>query len=103
MAARLKRLQPPRLALPEYRTQLASLAGLRASAGRLAGALAAGSGAGLSKLLLSFNRSASLSHTVAAQRAQIAAVRAWDRGLVGLRKLSVAVARERYRLVRTVS
>lgn len=103
VVAQLRRLHPPAVSLPEYRTQLASLHGMSASAGRLADALTGRTATDVPALLLSFDRSASLSRTVPAQRAQIAAIRAWDGELAGLRKLSVAVARERYRLVRAVS
>lgn len=97
VAAAVRKLRPPAVSLPAYRTQLASLEGMGAAAGRLATALRTRS-AGWTAALGQFDRAATLSRTVAAQKAQIAAVRAYDADVAGLRRLVVRIYSERSRL-----
>lgn len=102
IAAKLARLDPPAVSRPGWRTQLASLRRMGLSAGRLAALLASGTATGIAAQLLAFDRAASLNRTVAAQEAQIAAIKAYDREVAGLPTLVRAVERERYRLNTTV-
>jgi len=102
VVARLRHLTPPAVSKPQYRSQLASLRGMGASAGRLADALAGGAVTNVAPLLLAFDRAAVATHSRAVQRAQIAAVRAYDVQTAGLSKLSQAIAEERLRLANTL-
>jgi hypothetical protein len=96
--ARLRKLQPPAVSKPGYTAELASLRGMASSAGGLASALTSGSLSKINPLLLSFDRAATQSHSRAVQRAQIAAVRAYDGKSTKLTKLQSQIAEERLRL-----
>ena len=101
--AKLRRLTPPAVSRPAYRAQLASLRGMGASAGRLAGALAGSTLAGgapgnVTPLLVAFDRAALATRSRAAQRAEIAAVRAYDAQSTGLTTLAEDITRERLHL-----
>jgi hypothetical protein len=96
--ARLRRLQPPAVSKPGYTAELASLRGMASSAGGLAAALSSGSLGKVSSLLLRFDEAATQSHSRAVQRAQIAAVRAYDGESARLTKLQSQIAEERLRL-----
>jgi hypothetical protein len=102
VVARLRRLTPPAVSKPEYSAQVASLRGMGASAGRLADALAGGALSNVAPSLLAFDRAAVATHSRAVQRAQIAAVRAYDAKTASLSKLSQAIAEERLRLANTL-
>lgn len=84
----LRRLDPPRVSEPTYRAQLRSLRGMSASAGALAGVLGAGSGSGVPLLLQEFDRAATSSQSARVQRAQIAAIRAYDSQSAQLNQLA---------------
>jgi len=98
----LRRLRPPAVSRPGYAAQLASLTGMSASAGRLAAVLASGTLSNVQTLLVQFDRAAAHSSTVGVQRAQIAAVRAYDSRSAALDDLSQKVALERLRLSNTL-
>jgi hypothetical protein len=72
------------------------------SAGRLADALAGGAPTNVAPLLVAFDRAATSNQTVAVQRAEIAAVRAYDAQSVKLETLSRQIERERLRLADTL-
>jgi len=98
----LRRLRPPAVSQPGYAAQLASLRGMNASAGRLAAVLASGTLSNVQTLLVQFDRAAARSSTVAVQRAEIVAVRAYDSRSAALDNLSQKVALERLRLSNTL-
>jgi hypothetical protein len=101
--AQLRRLRPPAVSEPSYRAQLASLEGMGTSAGRLAAALASGGGtSNVQPLLQQFDRAAASSRTVAVQKEEIAAVRAYNSRSAALTRLSQAVAEEHQRLAERV-
>jgi hypothetical protein len=94
----LRRLSVPEVSKPAYRAQLTSLRGMGSSAGRLAAALAGGAPGNVRPLLIDFDRAALATRTEGVQRAQIAAIRAYDGKTRELSTLSDEVARERLRL-----
>ncbi len=96
--ARLRQLQPPAVSKPGYTAELASLRGMSSSAGGLAAALSSGALGEVDPLLLSFDKAATDSHSRGVQRAQIAAVRAYDGESAKLTKLQSKIAEERLRL-----
>jgi hypothetical protein len=102
IVSRLRRLTPPDASKPGYRAQLRSLREMGASAGRLAGALASGAPGDVRPLLVDFDRAALATRTLPVQKAQIAAIRAYDAQTRRLSTLSAEVARERLRLVRSL-
>jgi hypothetical protein len=99
----LRQLQPPLLQRPGYRTQLASLHGMSTSAARLANSLHAGPQGNVQQLLSEFDRAATLNQTVGAQKAQIAAIRAYDGEIVRLNHLTRAAEQERLRLANNLA
>jgi hypothetical protein len=103
IAARLDRLHPPRVSIPEYRAELMSLHGMSATSGRLATALAGGAPGNVSSLLNAFDRAAAATHTPAVARAQIRAIKAYNASTARLSGLSQAIASERLRLSNTLS
>lgn len=103
ITARLRALDPPRVSLPQYRTQLASLRGMSTASGRLAGALGGGTPGNVTPLLLAFDHAAVGARTRSAQRAQIAAIKAYNASTARLNKLAAAVDRERLRLSTSLS
>lgn len=98
----LRRLRPPPVSEPGYRSQVAALLGMSASAGRLARALASGPQGDLGGLLSDFDRAALSTQSKAAERAQIAAVRAYDSQSDKMTALSDRITRERLRLADTI-
>jgi hypothetical protein len=94
----LWRLSVPDVSKPAYRAQLTSLRGMGSSAGRLAAALAGGAPGNVRPLLIDFDRAALATRTQGVQKAQIAAIRAYDAQSRRLSTLSSAIARERLRL-----
>ena len=98
----LRQLQPPAVSRPGYTAQLASVKGMGVSAGRLAAVLASGKLSNVQTLLVQFDRAAARSSTVAVQKAEIAAVRAYDSRSASLQGLSQKVALERLRLSNTL-
>ena len=103
VVAHLRGLQPPPVSHPQYQTQLASLQGMSSSAGRLASVLVAGQQGSIAHLLTEFDQAASINQTTAAQKAQIAAVRAYDGESARLKQLSQAAEEERLRLANTLA
>jgi hypothetical protein len=98
VASQLRRLNPPAVSKPSYTAQLASLDGMASSAGKLAGALASGQRSGLEPLLTRFDRAATSAQSATVQRAETAAVKAYDARITGLGELSRSVEKERTRL-----
>jgi hypothetical protein len=98
VVAHLHKLKPPAVSSPGYKAQLKSLREMGASAGQLAGALSSGSLGVVPHLLVEFDRAATLSRSQAVQRAQIAAVREYNRQSARLTKLQAKIAQERLRL-----
>jgi hypothetical protein len=99
----LRRLQPPAVSRPDYNGQLAALKGMRTTAGELATALQGGSQTDLSQLLTKFDRAATSTETIAAQKARIAAARAYDGESSRLAQLSQDAEAERLRLANSPS
>lgn len=100
---RLHRLTPPRVSIPQYQAELASLQGMGVASGRLADALAGGAPHNVGPLLVAFDRAAAATRSRSAQRAQIAAVKAYDASSSRLNQLSSAIAVERLRLSNNLS
>lgn len=99
---RLHRLQPPTVSKPGYRAQLQALTGMSTSAGDLASSLANGPQGNVGQLLRNFDRAALSTQTKAVQKAQIAAVRAYDAQAARMSTLTAEIDRERQRLVNTL-
>jgi hypothetical protein len=97
----LGRLHPPPVSRPQYSTQVGTLRRMSAAAGKLAQALGAGN-ANVAPLLHAFDAAAAGNQTVAAQRAQDAAIRAYDARAARLDRLAQAVEVERARLSTTL-
>lgn len=93
----LKRLHPPPVSRPQYHTQVVTLKRMSASAGRLAAALAAGN-SNVAPLLQAFDTAAGGNQSVAAQRAQISAIRSYDARAARIDRLAQSVEVERARL-----
>lgn len=100
---RLRRLYAPSVSRPEYESELRALKGMSASAGKLAQALTGGPHGNVQQLLTEFDRAAASTQTIAAQKAQIAAVKAYDAEQTKLSKLTQAAELERLRLQNTLS
>jgi hypothetical protein len=98
MLAQLRRLRPPAVSQPGYRAQVSALQGMGTSAGRLAAALASGTTSNVGPVLAGFDRAAASTNSVAVQKAEIAAARAYDSRVEALDVLSQKVALERLRL-----
>jgi hypothetical protein len=103
IATRLHGLKPPRVSLPQYRAELTSLRGMATASGHLAGALAGGVPGNVAPLLVAFDHAAAATRTRSAQRAQVAAIKAYDANSARLNRLASAVAVERLRLSNTLS
>jgi len=95
-------LRPPAVSSAGYRAQLASIEGMRLNADRLAAALEGRRAQETQQDLLAFDRAAAVPHGEAVQKAQIAAVRAYDLQVRELERLSGAAQAERDRLAATV-
>jgi hypothetical protein len=96
--SQLHKLQSPAVTKPQYDGQVHSLQGMSLAAGRLATALQSGTQGDVQQLLLEFDRAAISNKTAAADRAQIAAVRAYDGETARLARLTAAAEEERLRL-----
>jgi hypothetical protein len=96
---RLRRLDPPALSRPQLSTQIGTLEKMQSSAGKLADALVSSS-PNIQPLLEAFDKAAAGNRSVAAQRAQIAAIKAYDARAAKLDQLAKAVELERSRLDR---
>jgi division protein CdvB (Snf7/Vps24/ESCRT-III family) len=98
----VRRLHPPAISAPGYRTQLVSLQGMSQTAGELATALTSADNSRIAPLLVRFDHAATLNATVGAQRAQIAAVRAYDAQVDSVSRLVDRIDTVRYRLDSTL-
>ena len=98
LVGRLRRLTAPRLLEPSYRAELEALRAMASAAGQLATALTAGQTSRFAPLLGAFDAAAAAPGTTAAQRAQRAAVVAYDRQVAQLSQIELDAARERLRL-----
>lgn len=95
-------LRPPPVSRPAYLAEVAALRGMGASAGRLAAMLASGAPSNVGPVLTQFDRAAGSGQTVAVQRAEIAAARAYNSSISALDALSRKVTLERLRLSTTL-
>jgi hypothetical protein len=101
LVAALAGLRPPAVSRAGYHAQLASIEGMRVNAERLAGALEGRRSGEAQQILLAFDRAASVPQSRAVQKAQIAAVRAYDLQVRKLERLSGAAQAERDHLAST--
>jgi len=99
--SRLARLHPPPVSHPRYSTQVDTLKRMSASAGRLAAALATGN-SNVAPLLQAFDTAAGGNQSIAAQRAQIAAIREYDAQAARIDSLARSVEAERARLAQNL-
>jgi hypothetical protein len=99
---RLEHLHPPQVSESGYRAQLAALAGMSATAAKLATVLDGGAQGDVQQLLTEFDRAALSTQSRAVQKAQIASIRAYDSQSEKLAELSTQIDRERQRLANTV-
>jgi hypothetical protein len=93
----LERLSPPPVARPQYETEVNALSSMETSAGALAHALVSAS-SDIPARLATFDRAAGATDTVPAQRAEIAAVKAYDARIAKLNELAAQVASQRLAL-----
>ena len=100
--AQLRSLRPPTVSRPGYLAQLSALQGMSTNAERLAKALSSGHAEDVAQILLAFDRASTASQSAGAQRAQIAAVRAYDAQVRALDRISGSIEVERSRLANTV-
>jgi hypothetical protein len=91
-------LDPPPVWQPTYRQQLSSLSRLRSSALALASAVRANNAQAIPSLLQRFDAAAISNQTIAAQKREIAAVKAYNGRIEGLVRLARSVETERRRL-----
>ncbi len=98
--ANLRLLEPPAMWKPGYDTQLVSLVELRATALALAQAIHRSDATAIPGLLRRFDAAASADQTVAAQKRQIAAVKAYDNKIKEIVLVARQVQSERGRLQR---
>jgi hypothetical protein len=103
LVVQLRRLRPPPVSEPGYKAQVAALQAMGASAGRLAAMLASGSPSNVGPVLTQFDRAAASTDSVAVQKAEIAAARAYNSRVSALDTLSQKVALERLRLSNMLS
>ena len=96
--ARLRRLDPPPVWKPAYTSQLSELEQLSRSASQLGAAIAAGRAAAVPPLLRRFDAAAAVDRSVANQKAQIAAVDAYDREIRSLDTIARRIEVERVHL-----
>jgi len=97
----LERLSPPAVARPQYETELHALTSMETTAAALAQALQSAS-SDIPARLAAFDRAAVLTDTVPAQRAEIAAVKAYDARIERLNELAGQVASQRLSLEQTL-
>jgi hypothetical protein len=98
---KVRALSPPAVWKPAWSDQLVSLVQLRSSALALATAIHANDAASIAPLLERFDRAAVANQTIAAQKREIAAVKAYNGQLQGLVQLAKSIQLERARLQRT--
>jgi hypothetical protein len=100
---RLRGLRPPPVSAPVYTTQVSTLTRVRASTTALAKALREQRASDLPELLRRFDRAAISNQSLAAQRARIRAVRAYNQRVRGVDDLIIRIHRERARLQRILA
>ncbi|HLH65277.1 MAG TPA: hypothetical protein VKV27_06205 [Solirubrobacteraceae bacterium] len=96
--AALARLRPPPVSLAGWRAQIGSLRGMAGAARALAAALRSGAARKIPSLVRQLDAAAIAGRTLAVQRAQRAAIRAYDARLVALQQLSAAAQQARDQL-----
>jgi hypothetical protein len=101
--ARVRTLRPPPSSTPTWSQQLATLERVGTAAGALETALLAKQASAIPKLVHEFDVAASSSQALPAQRAEIAAIVAYDKRIKSLDGLGTRIAREEARLERTVN
>jgi len=95
---RLGALDPPEVSAPAYRNQITALQGARSASLALALALRQKNAAAIPALLRRFELAARSNQTLAAQKMQIAAVRAYNERVSSLDDIAIRLHRERARL-----
>jgi hypothetical protein len=95
---RVKSLNPPAVSQPEWFNQLNALGGMSQAAAKLAAELDSGQLSDVQATLTQFDTAASSNRSVAAQKAQIAAVKAYDAAIARLNTLSSQIDAENTRL-----
>jgi outer membrane murein-binding lipoprotein Lpp len=103
VVARLRTLDPPGVWKPVYTSQLAALVQLEHTAVPLAAAINGGHAAAVPRLLRRFDAAAVADQSLADQRAQIAAVKTYNRRVKSVATIASAIAKERNRLQRVTS
>jgi hypothetical protein len=99
----VEKLVPPPVWKPPYDSQLGALRGLRSTATALGQAIRTNDSAALPELLQRFDAAAVANESVAAQKRQIAAVKAYDARIRQITSLAGKVQLERARLQKTYS
>jgi hypothetical protein len=99
---RLRKLHPPAVSAPAYHSQVVALEGVRASAQALAVALRKQDATQIPTLLHRFEVAAVSNRSLAAQRAQIAAVRAYNDEVRRLDTLATRIYNERTRVQKSL-
>ncbi len=102
VAARLRALDPPPAMAPALETEIATLARIDSSAVALAAALRHGKQADVNRLNRAFAEASRSGNSLSAQRAEIAAVKAYDARVRAIGKLALRVDRERAQLQRAL-
>jgi hypothetical protein len=95
-------LDPPRVLAPSRDTQLRTLKSVQASAARLASALRADDREALPKLIAAFANAGRSGESVSAQKAQIAAIKAYNGRVARIRDLAEQVTNARIALEESV-
>jgi hypothetical protein len=98
VARSLRTLDPSPAMAPALGTEIATLARIRSSATALAAALGSGKQADVARLNRAFAEASRSGNSLSAQRAEIAAVKAYDARVRGVGRLALRVERERARL-----
>lgn len=98
IVAGLEQLRPPPVLVPLHTRQLDSLRRVGAAAGRLSTALERQDTARIGPLLSEFEDASQATSSLGAQRAQIAAARAYNRRLYAIRSLAAKIEQERLAL-----
>jgi hypothetical protein len=99
---RVRKLRPPPVSAAIYASQVTTLERVRASTTALAKALREKRNKDIPVLLRRFNLAAVGNQSLAAQHAQIQAVRSYNARISGLDSLSIRISREQVRLQRSL-
>lgn len=87
----LRRLDPPAVMAPAYRSELHALEATATAGGRLAAELRKQNRSRVPELSLALTRASRLSSSIAAQRSEIAALKAYDARVRGIRTVEVRI------------